>query len=338
VALWAGHTPSRGRSALAIVLVPGFSGWSQKPGVRRVVAGLAQDADVIQVDLRGHGRSKGLSTLSDREVLDVDAAVAYARNRGYRRVITVGFSMGGSAVLRHAALVGEQVHGYDVRCPVDAVVTVSTGSAWYINDTKPMRRLHFLVLTRIGRLIARCGFKVRVDPKGWRQDPLSPLEAAKRVRVPRLVVHGDSDTYLTIAHGKALGEVAGGPVQLWLEAGFGHAEEAATPELLARISAALPALTDNVGVDAPAVTVRYWAAARDAAGCASEQLPATTLAEVIAAAAERHGSELAGLLEISSFLVDGVPVKRGEAATRALPVAGASRETVVEILPPFAGG
>jgi pimeloyl-ACP methyl ester carboxylesterase/molybdopterin converting factor small subunit len=319
------------------VLVPGFSEWSQKPGVRRAVAGLAQDADVIQLDLRGHGGSKGRSTLSDREVLDVDAAVAYARNRGYRRVVTVGFSMGGSAVLRHAALIGAQVHGYDVRSPVDAVVTVSTGSAWYIKDTKPMRRLHFLVLTRVGRLIARCGFKVRVDPKGWQEDPLSPLEAAKRVRVPRLVVHGDSDPYLTISHGQALAATAGGPVQLWVEEGFGHAEEAAGPDLLARISAAIPALTENAPVDVPVVTVHYWAAARDAAGCASEQLCGATLADLVKAAAERHGPELARLLGICSFLVDGVPVKRGDAATRLLsPTDG--QETVVEVLPPFAGG
>jgi pimeloyl-ACP methyl ester carboxylesterase len=44
--------------------------------------------------------------VGDREVLDLAAAVAWARQLGHRRVITVGFSMGGSVVLRHAALQG----------------------------------------------------------------------------------------------------------------------------------------------------------------------------------------------------------------------------------------
>lgn len=56
---------------------------------------------------RGHGRSGGRSTVGDKEVLDLEAAVEWARSLGHSRVVTVGFSMGGSVVLRHAALYGE---------------------------------------------------------------------------------------------------------------------------------------------------------------------------------------------------------------------------------------
>jgi pimeloyl-ACP methyl ester carboxylesterase len=244
VVLEATHTPARGPAKVVIVLVPGFSGWSQKPGVARAAAVFAENADVLQVDLRGHGRSQGLTTLADREVLDVDAAVAHARSLGLRYVVTVGFSMGGAAVIRHAALVGEQIHGHRVNNPVDAVVSVSTGDAWYIRDTRPMRRLHWLVLTRFGRLVARRAFHLRIDPKGWTEEPLSPLAAAARLRLPLLVVHGDQDSYLKEKHAYALSEAAGGPTQLWMEHGFGHAEEAADPTLLRRIGAAVPRLAE----------------------------------------------------------------------------------------------
>ena len=40
----------------------------------------------------------------DREVLDLEAAVGWARTLGYQRVATVGFSMGGAVAVRHAAL------------------------------------------------------------------------------------------------------------------------------------------------------------------------------------------------------------------------------------------
>jgi pimeloyl-ACP methyl ester carboxylesterase len=245
VRLAATHITARGAARVAIVLVPGFSGWSGKPGVARASAVLAENADVLQVDLRGHGRSDGRSTLADREVFDVDAAVGYVRSLGHERVVTVGFSMGGAAVIRQAALVGEEVHGHPLTHPVDAVVSVSTGSAWYIRDTRPMRRLHFLVLTRIGRLIARKVFRVRIDPKGWDVEPLSPLESAARLTVPLLVVHGDHDSYLKERHAYALSAAAGGPVELWMERGFGHAEEAADPVLLRRIGAALPGLVER---------------------------------------------------------------------------------------------
>ena len=226
---------------LVIVLAPGFSEWAQKPGVARAGAVLAEFGDVVQVDLRGHGRSEGYTTLADREVLDVDAAIAYARSMNSTAVVAMGFSMGGATVLRQAALVGEPVHGHVVSASPDALVSISTGTTWYIRDTKPMRRLHWLVLTRLGRRVAKRVFQVRVDPAGWDDAPLSPLEAVQRIRLPLLIVQGDSDAYLKVEHGYALHEAAADG-ELWVERGFGHAEEAADPALLRRIGAALPGL------------------------------------------------------------------------------------------------
>ncbi len=81
------------------------------------------------------------------------------------------------------------------------------------------------------------------------------------------------------------------------------------------------------------VTVHYWAAARQAAGCVSEELSGDTLAEVIGQAGQRHGAELTRLLGICSYIVGDRPVKREAAATVAL-----QEGTTVEVLPPFAGG
>src|SRR3954471_138560 len=99
----------------AVVLAPGFSGWSERPAVRRLAAELhrcAPTLGLLLVDLRGHGRSSGLTTLGAREVFDVDAGVLAARRLGYEQVITMGWSMGATCVLRHSALQGEEVHGF----------------------------------------------------------------------------------------------------------------------------------------------------------------------------------------------------------------------------------
>jgi len=76
-------------------------------------------------------------------------------------------------------------------------------------------------------------------------------------------------------------------------------------------------------------TIRYWAAARAAAGTAEEPYDGRTLAEVIRAAEQRHGPELARVLAVASFLVDGSRADRSSV----LP-----DDATVEVLPPFAGG
>jgi molybdopterin converting factor small subunit len=89
------------------------------------------------------------------------------------------------------------------------------------------------------------------------------------------------------------------------------------------------------------VTLRYWAAAKQAAGVAEETISAETLAaalEVALAARERNtapgaDSGLRAVLARSSFVVDGTPVGGRAPETVALREAA-----VVEVLPPFAGG
>ncbi|MEU4111441.1 MoaD/ThiS family protein [Streptomyces sp. NPDC048208] len=83
----------------------------------------------------------------------------------------------------------------------------------------------------------------------------------------------------------------------------------------------------------PKVTVRYWAAAKAAAGIADEPYDADTLAEALASVRERHPGELTRVLARCAFLVDGAPV-----GTRAHETVRLAEGGTVEVLPPFAGG
>ena len=90
------------------------------------------------------------------------------------------------------------------------------------------------------------------------------------------------------------------------------------------------------------VTLRYWAAAKDAAGVAEETVDAADLAAALEAGlssladrgdqADRAG-RLRLVLDRSSFLIDGQPV-----GTRPLESVTLTAGSVVEVLPPFAGG
>jgi molybdopterin converting factor small subunit len=88
-----------------------------------------------------------------------------------------------------------------------------------------------------------------------------------------------------------------------------------------------PAQTNGIQV-----TVRYFAAARAAAGAASETLvlrPGTTVGELVERLAVR-GSRLATVLSRCSYLCEGIAVRDETTALR-------SGDTI-DVLPPFAGG
>ena len=221
------HLP--GPRDLAVVMAHGFTQSWQRPSVWNVARRFNLSAGVVTFDFRGHGRSGGLSTLGDKEINDVDVAVGYAREMGYQRVATVGFSMGASVVLRQAALRGG----------VDAVVSVSGPGRWYYRGTEPMRRVHFVAEKRVGRMIARRFLNTRIESRRWPvPGPLPPAAAAERISpVPLLVVHGDEDVYFPPDHAQQIYAAAREPKDLWLIPGFGHAERATGDDLVDRIAA-----------------------------------------------------------------------------------------------------
>ena len=89
-----------------------------------------------------------------------------------------------------------------------------------------------------------------------------------------------------------------------------------------------------------AITVRYWAGARAAAGTAEDVLEADpaagelTLADVVARVLELHpGEQMARTVGVCSVLLGDQPVRTQD------PDAVVVRPgDVVELLPPFAGG
>lgn len=87
-----------------------------------------------------------------------------------------------------------------------------------------------------------------------------------------------------------------------------------------------------VDTDCIRVTVRYFAAARAAAGAESETMmlrPGTTVAELVETLAT-SGTRLATVLSRCSYLCDGFAVRDETKALRS--------GNTIDVLPPFAGG
>ena len=85
----------------------------------------------------------------------------------------------------------------------------------------------------------------------------------------------------------------------------------------------------------PTVTLRYWASLRAAAGLTEESVEADTLAAALLQARARHADapRFATVLSVCSAVVDGAPAGLRDQAELDL-----TEGSVVELLPPFAGG
>jgi len=152
--------------------------------------------DVLAVDLRGHGESEGTYPSGGyKEKAELRAAVAFAKRRGSRRIVMLGHSVGGVAVL-HAAVDADP-----------AVVGVIADSA-FITAFDMMRRVRetgtykpHSTGERIGMWIASeptLGGLMRfamwfatwtdIDPDGGNLIPVLP-----KIAIPVLFVSGDRD-------------------------------------------------------------------------------------------------------------------------------------------------
>lgn len=224
----------------AVVLLHGFAASARKPAYARLADVLQHDATVLALDLRGHGGSGGWSTLGDRERHDVATAVAALRGDGHRHVTVVGVSMGATSAV-HAVATGTDV---------DALVLVS-GPGYLPPEprTAPLLDLHRHWHSPVSRAVMRWGLKVRVSPPATWSRPRHPADIVP-TDLPTLVVHGLDDTYFPVDDARAL--AAGHRAVLWLEDGFGHAEDGLTIGWCEQLGRALQVAVRTGGFEAVA--------------------------------------------------------------------------------------
>jgi pimeloyl-ACP methyl ester carboxylesterase len=218
-----------GSGPVAFVFCHGFLGWHRKPRLVRFQEALARRFTVYGLDFRGHGASEGLCSFGAREHLDVDAVVRLAHADGFERVVTFGGSMGGIAVIRHAALIGG----------VDMVVAVSTPARWLGHRSDAVRRLAWLASSRMGRTVLRIS---GVRPAASFIPVEDPMDVVGKIApVPLVLVHGRDDHFFDEEQAWALYRAANPPKRLLLASRFGHAEDGYTSAFADQIATAVEA-------------------------------------------------------------------------------------------------
>lgn len=138
--------------------------------------------------------------LGDTEWRDVEAAIAFARERGARRIVLMGWSMGGATVLQCATRspLAESVVGLVLESPVVDWVTALTYQAQLNRLPPAIRRSVLTVLSqRWGSLVT--GQDAPID-----LSRLDLVSRAAELTVPILILHSDDDGFVPSTASAAL--------------------------------------------------------------------------------------------------------------------------------------
>lgn len=210
--LWGLYAPLP--EAPAIVYCPGRGGGLNEFDLRHAQMFHGGGYQVLMFDWRGTGGSEGHSSMGYWEQLDVQAAIAYLRQRGVSQAIgAFGVSLG-AAVLYLAA----------GRLPDVQAVAGESGFAVFEDVIRSGLRTDYAAPDVVARplawLIARCA--------AWQRrfslQAADPVHAIRYISPrPVFIIHGKLDQHVPVSAARQLFAAAGEPKEMWL-IDAGHTE------------------------------------------------------------------------------------------------------------------
>jgi len=193
----------------ALVICPGFFQSKDTQRFRDLSRALSRAFDFVAMDFRGHGRSTGGYTFGAKEMLDLEAVLAWARPQ-WARIGVLGFSMGGTIALNEVA----EHHNADSVVAVSALMAFEeVENRWW--DPRALQMA-------LNNWDPRCG----VRPGNPLLPKPAPRDRVDRLApIPVLFIHGTEDPIVALRHSEVLFAKAREPKRLEIISGGGHAEE-----------------------------------------------------------------------------------------------------------------
>lgn len=195
------HVPPHQAERDALIIVVHGHGGQRAQALRMLPAMIRTGCGSLFVTFRNaHGApkvGKGYLTLGDTEAEDVNAALVWARENGYRRVILYGFSMGGNIVL---SVLRPRFEPSPL--PIAGVMLDSPALEW--RDTIRWQAQRFGLPGFLARRVGRFTQRIVTRRSGQDFDEVDQLAAAPRFKVPLLLWHGTRDRTIPLAQAQAL--------------------------------------------------------------------------------------------------------------------------------------
>ncbi len=203
IAAW--WVPAKRDTDVALIVGHGYP--MDKGDVLAALAFLAERYHLLFFDHRSFGASEGrVTTLGDRERLDVEAVISHALSRpGVERVGAVGFSLSAATILNAA----------DDR--LEAIVAEASFS--------DLTQLVEEIYAPFGPLAGPLAWLTRVYARLLFGIDASEVDVAARQRAdgpPVLLIHGEQDAQIDVSHSQRLAHVLGDDATLWQVPGAGH--------------------------------------------------------------------------------------------------------------------
>ncbi len=190
------------RPAGPIIILSHGWGDSRIGGLARVGELCRHASRVILWDMPGHGEAPGTCSLGTREVEDLLALIARAREPG-REIVLYGWSLGAGVSIAAAAR--------DVRERLARIACVIAEAPYRLPQTPAQRVMRQKLLPyrwNIPPAFWLLGLDFRVGPRWTGRGGFDRAALAAKLDCPLLVIHGDQDAICPVEDGQQIAAAA----------------------------------------------------------------------------------------------------------------------------------
>lgn len=172
-----------------IILAPGWFMTKDSKSFLEMSEIFNNKSDVLTIDFRGHGRSKGFYTFTSKEVEDISLVIDYAKQR-YKKIYLMGFSLGAALVL---------IAGSKFDC-IDKIIAVSAPTCFSKIENKVWKKEAWIPT------LQKCELKrwVSIRPSLINREKINPIDIIEKVKCPTLFLAGEKDPTVCSWHTEAL--------------------------------------------------------------------------------------------------------------------------------------
>ncbi|MBI4844987.1 MAG: alpha/beta fold hydrolase [Candidatus Omnitrophica bacterium] len=174
-----------------VIIAHGFFNSKEALLLKDLGQEMGNDYDVLIMDFRGHGQSKGLFYWTTKEHIDLKAVLKNVRSQ-YEKIGVIGFSLGAATSIVVAAKT-------DL---MDSLICVSAPGSFEGIE------FHFWELDIETDILynlvgdGRTGKGVRAGPFWLKKD--KPINLVEKIKVPVFYLHGEKDWVIKPQHSKKL--------------------------------------------------------------------------------------------------------------------------------------
>lgn len=176
-----------------LIIAPGWFMTKDSKPFRLMSEEFSVYTDVITMDFRGHGKSKGCFTFTSKEMYDLNAVLEFAK-KYYKKIFLMGFSLGAATSIITAA---ENKN-------IEKLIAVSAPSEFKKIENHWWQKEAWLPTVK------------KCEPKVWMSirpgkiygKKLKPIEEVNKITCPTMFIAGDKDPTVGEWHTKLLYEKA----------------------------------------------------------------------------------------------------------------------------------